>query len=125
MKRLLSLFLLIVLSSFKPINDCESNFNGKFIYEDAAYKGIFIETSTNKHVEYHNNGERFIECKKEYIDNCTFKITVTKIKMPDIGLIIGDVMYVKINSFENKKLSISVAFKDLPQMKIKLIKINE
>lgn len=124
MKRYLLLILLVTLSSFKTSSDCKDNFNGKFIYEDEAYKGVYIISSTNKHVEYYNDGENFIESKKEYINNCTFKITVEKIKMPDIGLKVGDVMYVKVHSLENKKLSISVDFQDMPQMKINLIKTN-
>jgi hypothetical protein len=124
MKRYLYIFVLVLLSSFKLTSDCESNFNGKFIYENEAYKGVYIETSKNKHVEYYNDGESYIESKKEYIDNCTFKLTVTKIKMPSVGLKVGDVMIIKIHEFENKKLSLSAEIEGYPQIKMKLIKID-
>jgi len=124
MKRYLSIFLLIVLSSFKSTSDCESNFNGKFIYEEEAYKGVYIQTSKNKHVEYSNDGESFIESKKEYIDNCTFKLTITKMKMPGVGLKVGDVMFIKVNDFENNKLSLIAEIQGMPQIKMKLIKID-
>lgn len=124
MKRYTYIFLLILLSSFKLTSDCESNFNGKFIYENEAYKGVYIETSKNKHVEYYNDGESYIESKKEYIDNCIFKLTVTKIKMPSVGLKVGDVMFIKIHEFENKKLFLSAEIEGYPQIKMKLIKIN-
>lgn len=124
MKRYLSIFLLIVLSSFKSTSDCESNFNGKFIYEEEAYKGVYIQTSKNKHVEYSSDGESFIESRKEYIDNCTFKLTITKMKMPGVGLKVGDVMFIKVNDFENNKLSLIAEIQGMPQIKMKLIKIN-
>ncbi len=124
MKRYLSIFLLVLLSSFKSSSDCESNFYGKFIYEEEAYKGVYIETSKNKHVEYYNNGESYIESKKEYLDNCTFRLTVTKIKMPNIGLKIGDKMIIKIQKFEDKKLSLTADIDGMPQFKMKLIKID-
>lgn len=124
MKRYLSIFLLVLLSSFKSTSDCKNIFFGKFIYEDEAYKGVHIETSKNKHVEYYNNGESYIESKKEYIDNCTFRLTVTKIKMPDIGLKIGDKMIIKIKKFENQKLSLTADIDGMPQIKMNLIKLN-
>lgn len=125
MKRYLSIFLLVVLASFQSPSDCESNFNGKFIYEDEAYKGVYIVTSKNKHVEYYNNGENFIESKKEYTNNCTFKLTITKMKMPGIGLKVGDILYIKVHDFENKKLALTATIEGYPEFKMKLIKIDE
>lgn len=49
------------------------------------------------HIEYHDNGKYIIKSKLDWVSDCEYNMTMTKITIPDFPYAIGEVMNVKVN----------------------------
>ncbi len=110
MKKIIKLTLGILLFSLMAFtnynsedNDCSILHRGTFVYGNPGSE-IKVIINGKNHVEYHNNGKFIIKSKLDWISNCEYNMTMTKITIPNFPYGIGDVMNVKIDSVKGKEI---------------------
>jgi len=82
---------------------CKLLHKGTFKYGNTE-KEIKVVIKGNKHTEYHNGGKYIIESKLDWVNDCEYNMTMTKITIPDFPYKVGDVMNVKINEVKENDI---------------------
>ncbi len=118
-------FVLLFSFGFKnnsnPLEkDCSMLHKGTFKYGDTEFTGI-IKIKGNKHAEYHD--KYVIKSDLEWVNDCEYNMTITKITVPNFPYGIGDTMNVKIEKIEGDKIFILTTVQD-KQWKGSLIKVK-
>ena len=80
---------------------------GKFIKAGESAKKWNIVIKKDSQREYTNNGKDYIKYKIEFIDNCTYKTTVTGRSGGKSSIRIGDVITNKIIETDHQFIKIS------------------
>lgn len=80
---------------------------GKFIKEGDSAKKWHLIIKKNSQREYTNNGKDYIKYKIEFLDDCTYKTTVTGKSDGKNPIRIGDVMTNKIIETDHQFIKIS------------------
>ena len=100
----LLLFSLMGFTNLKTEdNDCLIVHKGTFIYSDIK-EIVKVIIKENSHTEYHNDGKYIIQSKLEWVNDCEYNMTSTRITIPNFPYKIGDVMNVKINRVDGKDI---------------------
>lgn len=86
---------------------CHLMKEGKFIKEGEPAKKWNIVIKKDAQREYTNNGKDYIKYKVEFIDNCTYKTTVTGKSDGKNPIRIGDVITNKIVETDHQFIKIS------------------
>ncbi|GAB2805881.1 hypothetical protein GCM10027043_00680 [Ferruginibacter profundus] len=73
---------------------------GKFLYLDADDKTAYIEMDGNYQIEKSGKTPFYIESTVEWIDDCSYIMTMTKITVPDFPFGPGDKMKVTIDKVD-------------------------
>lgn len=76
--------------------DCKILHSGTFIYGNTPDE-IKVVIKGKNHIEYHDNGKYIIKSKLDWVSDCEYNMTMTKITIPDFPYAIGEVMNVKVN----------------------------
>lgn len=100
--------LLCSLMSFTNITgtedkDCSVMHEGTFTYGTGA-ELVKVVIKGNKHTEYHNDGKYVIKSKMEWVTDCEYNMTMTKVTIPDFPFGAGAVMNVQINGIEGDQI---------------------
>ena len=82
---------------------CEILHEGTFIYGNTTDE-IKVVIDGKKHIEYHNNGKYFIKSKLDWLSDCEYNMTMTKITIPNFPYKKGEVMNVKIDRVEGNEV---------------------
>jgi hypothetical protein len=96
--RIINLGLIIwlfTIGATKAQDNCIILHKGTFKYADTPEE-IIVKIKGTKHTEYHNNGKYIIESDINWVNDCEYNMTMTKITIPDFPYGPGDVMNVKI-----------------------------
>ncbi len=80
---------------------------GKFIKEGESVKKWNIVIKKDSQREYYNNSKDYIKYKIEYLDDCTYKTTVTGKSDGKNPIRIGDFMISKIIETDHQYIKIS------------------
>lgn len=117
MRTLFFLFILIFLSSKVKSQEhfllpdspakCHLIKEGKFIKNGESAKKWNIVIKKDSQKEYTNNGKDYIKYKIEFLDNCTYKTTVTGKSGGKNSVRIGDVMTNRIIETDHQFIKIS------------------
>lgn len=104
-KRLLILICLFTLTQqlFSQVADsakCAILKKGKFLYLDADDKTAYIEMNGNYQIEKSKKTPYYIESSVEWVDSCTYIMTMTKITIPNFPFSPGDKMKVSITRID-------------------------
>ncbi|MGC4104151.1 hypothetical protein [Ferruginibacter sp.] len=75
---------------------------GKFLYLDAEDKTAYVEMDGNHQIEKSEKTPYYIESTVEWVDDCTYIMTMTKITIPDFPYGPGDKMRVDITKVDGK-----------------------
>jgi hypothetical protein len=119
MKKIVSLLSLVILTCFLSLTsfsqsaeDCLILHEGTFTYqgEETPVKVVIKE---KEHTEYHNDGKYVIKSKLEWVSDCEYNMTMTKVTIPDFPFKPGDVMNVKINRVEGNDIYYTSTVKGL------------
>ena len=109
MKKITSLLLLVIATCFLSLTafsqsaeDCQILHEGTFTYE--GEKPVKVVIKGKEHTEYHNDGKYVIQSKLEWVNDCEYNMTMTKVTIPDFPFKPGDVMNVKINRVEGNDI---------------------
>jgi hypothetical protein len=98
------LFYLMAFTNLKPeYNDCSILHKGTFIYGNPENE-IKVVIKGKNHTEYHNNGKYIIKSKLDWVNDCEYNMTMTKVTIPNFPYGIGDVMNVKIDSVNGNEI---------------------
>ncbi len=76
--------------------DCLILHEGTFKYGDKDHE-VKVVIKGKNHTEYHENGKYVIKSKLEWVNDCEYNMTMTKITIPNFPYGVGDVMNVRIN----------------------------
>ncbi len=100
----ISLFFLMAFTNYNAENkDCSILHKGTFTYGNTGSK-IKVVINGNDHMEYHNNGKFIIQSKLDWMSDCEYNMTMTKITIPDFPYGVGDVMNVRIDSVKGNEI---------------------
>ena len=91
----LCLFISFSFKSYNVEENCSILHNGTFKYGDSRFTGV-IKIKKNKHTEHHNNGKYVIKSDLEWVNECEYNATITKVTVPNFPYKVGDKMNVKI-----------------------------
>lgn len=109
-------FLVLSFVSFiipsHHIESCKDLHKGTFIYGDSEDE-IKVVIKGKKHIEYHDNGKYFIKSKLDWIDDCSFNMTMKKVTIPNFPFGKGDVMNVQVDKIENNQIYYTANVKDI------------
>jgi hypothetical protein len=98
------LFSLMAFTSLKSDNnDCLILHKGTFTYGNPGNE-IKVVIKGKNHTEYHNNGKYIIKSKLDWVNDCEYNMTMTKVTIPNFPYGIGDVMNVKIDSVNGNQI---------------------
>lgn len=98
------LFSLMAFTSLESDdNDCSILHKGTFIYGNPGNE-IKVVIKGKNHTEYHNNGKYIIKSKLDWVNDCEYNMTMTKVTIPNFPYGIGDVMNVKIDSVNGNEI---------------------
>lgn len=75
--------------------DCEILHEGTFKYGNTDDE-IKVVIDGKDHTEYHNGGKYIIKSKLEWVNDCEYNMTMTKVTIPDFPYGKGDIMNVKV-----------------------------
>jgi len=81
--------------------DCSILRNGKFKYIDGEDTTAYVVIHNNSHIEYFNMGKYYIKSKLDWVNDCEYNMTMTKITLPEFPYHPGDIMNVKVNKIAN------------------------
>jgi hypothetical protein len=101
MRQLFKLFIALTFVSIlssgakKSESDCQILHKGTFKYGSASNE-VIVKIKGKKHTEFHNNGKYIIESKLDWVNECEYNMTMTKVTIPDFPYRSGDIMNVKI-----------------------------
>lgn len=105
-------FVLLVLAiCFETSGQSESTDNNCTILHEGTFKyggtenEIKVIIKGKKHTEYHNDGKYLIESKLDWLNECEYNMTMTKITIPNFPYKKGDVMNVKVNEVNGNEIS--------------------
>lgn len=104
------LIVLIGIFGFKPPDDCKIMREGKFTYT-AGEEIITVTIKDSTHTEYHNEGKYFIKSKIDWVNDCEFNLTITKVTIPAFPFGPGDEVRVMINRVEGKEIFYTLTVK--------------
>jgi len=100
-------FLLLTLMAFVTVpkidNDCEILHEGTFTYGNSENL-VKVIIKGKKHIEYHNNEKYYIKSKLDWVNECEYNMTITKVTLPNFPYKKGDIMNVKIDKVEGDKI---------------------
>lgn len=99
------LTLLLLTSNnirIQPEN-CTILHEGTFEYGNSDFE-VKVVIKGNKHTEFHANGKYIIKSKINWVSDCEYNMTMTKITIPNFPYKAGDIMNVKINKIEGKDI---------------------
>jgi hypothetical protein len=109
----LALLLWILPSFGQEKSDCQQVFKrGKFKYLDAIDSSTYIVMNGATQIEYSVNGKYTIESKIDWISDCSYYMTMTKITVPNFPFKPGDVMKVDITKIEGNTIYYNSTVKD-------------
>lgn len=101
----LALLLWIFPSFGQEKSECQQVFKrGKFKYLDAIDSSTYIVMNGATQIEYNVNGKYTIESKIDWISDCSYDMTMTKITVPNFPFKPGDVMRVDITKIEGNTI---------------------
>jgi hypothetical protein len=75
---------------------------GKFLYLDTQDKTTYIEMDGNYQIQKSDKNPYYIESAVEWINDCTYIMTMTKITIPNFPYGVGDKMKVDITKIDRK-----------------------
>jgi hypothetical protein len=78
---------------------------GKFIYLDFDDKTRYIEMDGNHQIEKSENNPYVIESSVEWVNDCTYIMTMTRITIPNFPFGPGDKMKVEITKIDGDIIS--------------------
>lgn len=113
---------LFITSANGASGDCMILHKGTFKYGDSNTE-IIVKIKGNRHVEYHNGGKYRIESKLEWLNECEYNMTMTKVTIPNFPYGPGDIMNVKINKVVGNEVLYTATVKGM-SWKGKFIKIE-
>jgi hypothetical protein len=87
---------ILAASTKRTTNDCQLLHKGTFKYGDSKTE-IIVKIKGKKHVEYHNEGKYVIESKLDWVNECEYNMTMTKVTIPNFPYGQGDIMNVKVD----------------------------
>ncbi len=99
MKNLFIAFLLLFAGyTFAQPQDCEKFKNGKFMIPDDGLGASYIERTGDRQVEYGEGSGMKLAFKVEWINECTYTLTLSEIieNPNDIELTLGETLKVEI-----------------------------
>lgn len=79
----------------KP-SECSILKEGKFLYLDSEDETGYVEISGKNHIEKSGKNNYYIESTVDWISDCSYIMTMTKITIPDFPFKAGDTMRVDI-----------------------------
>lgn len=107
MKLLLSIiFLLPILSSAQVGSSCQDRINGEFICLDEEFKGWEMNIKDSVMVQFNSEYDLKITSSIEWISECEFSNTITKVKGSNLQGLLGISNSVKITRLNPKSLVI-------------------
>ncbi|WP_219969169.1 hypothetical protein [Chryseobacterium chendengshani] len=80
---------------------------GKFVKEGTSAKKWHLVIKNDSQREYTNNGKDYIKYKIEFLENCTYKTTVTGKSNGKNTMRLGDVIINKIMETDHQFIKIS------------------
>jgi hypothetical protein len=100
-------FIFLTLMAFtitpKVDNDCGILHKGTFTYGNSKNL-VKVMIKGKNHIEYHNDGKYYIKSKLDWVNECEYNMTMTKVTIPDFPYGKGDVMNVTINKVDGNKI---------------------
>jgi len=103
---------LMAFSSLKSENnDCLILHKGTFTYGNLQNE-VKVVIKGKSHTEYHNDGKYIIKSKIDWVNDCEYNMTMTKVTIPNFPFEIGDIMNVKIDSVKGKEIFYTSIVKD-------------
>lgn len=110
----LCLMILLIASAgfyaFTPPDNCSIMRSGKFTYQ-ADQETITVTIQDSVHTEYHNDGKYIIRSKIDWLNDCEFNLTITKVTIPGFPFGPGDEVRVLINRVEGKEIYYTLTVK--------------
>ncbi len=100
---ILTLSLMAFTSINSNNNNCSILHSGTFIYGKPGNE-IKVVIKGKNHIEYHNDGKYVIKSKLDWVNDCEYNMTITKVTIPNFPYGIGDVMNVKIDNVEGNEI---------------------
>jgi len=85
---------------------CHLMKEGKFLREGDSARKWYLVIKKNSQREYFNNSKDYIKYKIEFLDNCSYKATVTAKTDGKYPLRIGDVVTYKVIETEHQFLKV-------------------
>lgn len=75
--------------------------NGKFKYIGGEDTTAYVVIHNHSHIEYYNMEKYYIKSKLDWVNDCEYNMTMTKITLPEFPYHPGDIMNVKVNRIAN------------------------
>ncbi|ASK29479.1 hypothetical protein CEY12_04885 [Chryseobacterium sp. T16E-39] len=102
------------LTSDKPAK-CQNIKTGKFVRIDAPIDEWVMVVQDNVQTEYYNNGKDYVKSRLDFVDDCSYKVTIIAKSNEDYPVKLGEVMvnriletdrnFIKLTSEYNNKTS--------------------
>ena len=119
---LFGLTLVCLGFTFNPSSECKILHSGTFKYY--GENEIVVKIKGKKHIEYHNQGQYVIESKLQWVNDCEYNMTMTKITIPNFPYKVGDMMNVKVEKVVENEIYYTSTVKG-QSWKGRLIKTSE
>ena len=84
-------------------SECAILREGTFKYGNTEDE-IKVVIKGNIHTEYHNGGKYIIKSKLDWVSDCEYNMTMTKITIPNFPFGKGDVMNVKVKEVNGNEI---------------------
>ncbi|WP_264536875.1 hypothetical protein [Flavobacterium sp. N1736] len=117
------LFLLIKVSSYSQEKKCSDFKNGTFKYKNPAYKNFIVIRNGNLQTEEDKSRKLLLEGSVQWVSECQYILTYTKINLPTLKNLIGQKVFVTINKIENNKINCLSKMND-KSLDLEMIKIK-
>ena len=104
-RTLLASFLILLLVSFNPSQNCKKYFPGKWKYDDLPTSTIYVVRTKKKQFEYTQNGKYYYEYDLKWLKKCKYQMTFVLTTDPNPAVAReGDVLIVEIIDISKSKM---------------------
>lgn len=118
-------FFIGTLNSYTQEKNCFKFKTGNFEYSDAKYTEWKVTRTDSTQIEVNTKTDIEIYSSIQWLNDCEYILTCTKVKNPTSDNIIGKVYHVKITDvFSNRYNCIAVAKNDDIALNLLMIKVE-
>jgi hypothetical protein len=102
------LFVILIITTQQSFcqsstpSQCSVLKKGKFLYLDGEDKTAYIEMNGNYQIEKSGKNSYYIESSVEWLNDCTYVMTMTKITIPNFPFRPGDKMKVSVTKIDGE-----------------------